>query len=167
MGIADRIYWVTRCLAVGPFPDDGDTLAEAGVTHVLNVGHIPSLGYGQHADLAGVKWIALEDITRIPDDLALQCLDTLHGMLLAPESRVLVHGQAGQHRAPAIAWLYFVACGVDPEEAERLIAKASFDSVPRHPRMVDAALMMTVVEHGKKHFRDTLREDLLAEPTSV
>jgi hypothetical protein len=136
-----QIFWVTERLAVGPHPGgDADGLLREGITHVLNVGESPSTRY---ADAAGdrliIEWISFPDGPRIADGGLRQSLQTLRSMATTRASRVLVHCVAGHNRSPTIIWLYLIATGMPSSAAEALIAVASFDSVPGHPRLVDAS----------------------------
>ncbi len=126
-------------------------MLSAGITHILNVGESPSvLGPGD-GPFAEITWRPIADLERIPDPLALEALDTLHRMVCVDGSRVYVHCVAGWNRSPTIVWLYLVACGVEATEAKNLIAARSWDAVPGHVKLVDAALVSTVQEHGARY----------------
>ncbi len=117
----------------------------------MNVGEADSVLRAEDGPFVEVADVSLVDLTRIPDDVAVNCLDRLHGMILAPSSKVYVHCIAGWNRSPTIVWLYLVACGIDPDMAKQLIASQNLDAVPGHPRLVDSLLVTKVQSHGRNY----------------
>jgi protein-tyrosine phosphatase len=146
------VYPITRALWLGPFasPERQPALLAGGVTHILNVGEAPSVlipgGW-----LREVAWLPIADLERIPDALAVACVDALHQMVCEPGSRVYVHCVAGWNRSPTVLWLYFVACGMDPCAAKALIVGQAWDAIPGHAALVDTELVRVVVAHGRKY----------------
>ena len=61
------------------------------------------------------------DLTLIPSEAALRCLDLMHEALSVPGSKLYVHCTAGQNRWPTVVWLCLVSCRTPPEEANRLL----------------------------------------------
>jgi protein-tyrosine phosphatase len=158
-----QVYPVTRGICVGPFasrPRQAD-LRECGVTHVLNVSESPSLPVEEGAGFIEVAWLPVGDLTRIPDETARECLETLQRMLVLPGSRVYVHCIAGRNRSPTVVWLYLVACGCDAAEARRWITERSPDAVPAHPLLVDGRLVEFARRHGAARFLPHPRAEVL------
>src|SRR4051794_34940792 len=149
-----QVFAITEGLFQGPFasaqrlPD----LRAAGITHILNVGESPNILRLNDGPFAEIAWMPIVDLKRIPDDVALACINTLHRMICVEGSRVFVHCVAGWNRSPTIVWLYFVACGLEPAPSKELISSRSFDAIPGHPRLVDDALIAAVQAHGQTHF---------------
>jgi protein-tyrosine phosphatase len=164
--IRAQVYWITRRIALGPFATEarGRVLRDAGVTHILNVGAAPSLLRPEPGGFLEVAWQSIEDLCRIPDDVALACLDTLHHMLGLPGSKVYLHCTAGQNRSPTVLWLYFLALGLEPADARRRIEGRTLDAVAGHRRMIDDDLVALARHHGQRHFDPAGRDDLLAPP---
>jgi hypothetical protein len=106
--------------------------------------------------------LPVEDLTPLPAEQLRECLDSLHAMVVEEESRCLVHCTAGQNRSPTVLWFYLIACGVEPDQAELLIANASFDSIPGHPKLVTPELMPMVVAHGRERFLPHLRREAIS-----
>ncbi len=157
-------FRITPVLHVGTFPEIAGqvVLRRHGITHILNLGP-----RGEHAP-EGFVWeaVPIEDLQRMPDGVALRAIDALHSMVTTPGSRVFVHCLAGQNRSPTVSWLYLLACGIPRADATDWIADASFDAVPGHPRLIDRALVKTVVAHGRQHgFTDRSRTEAF-EPWS-
>jgi protein-tyrosine phosphatase len=145
-----RVYPITRALLLGPFasPERRPALLAAGVTHVLNVGEAPNILTPANGPFQEVAWHPITDLERIPDELALQCLSTLHRMACVPGSRVYVHCLAGWNRSPTVLWLYLVACGLEPSAAKEAVTARAWDAIPGHARLVDAQLVRLVQQHG-------------------
>src|SRR5580704_3733254 len=112
-GFEDGIFWITERIAIGRFAtvERSRRLLELGVTHILNVGDTPSLAEVATAGFQSVAEVPLEDLTLIPCEAALRCLDLMHEVLSVPDSKLFVHCTAGQNRSPTVIWLYLVACG--------------------------------------------------------
>ncbi len=150
-----RVYRITDYLLQGPFvsatrlPD----LQAAGATHILNVSEAESMLRPEDGPFVEIVWHPLVDFQRIPDQVALECLDTLHRMVCAGKSKVYVHCIAGWNRSPTIVWLYLIACGMEPEAATKLIVTRNWDARPGHPGLVDAQLIATVQEHGRLKYQ--------------
>ena len=133
------MFWVTGCLAVGPYPLGPalDELVNAGVTHVLNVGDGP--GRYPATRFEEALWIPVVDLRPLPLATAERCLSELHRVLHregARTARVYVHCAAGQNRSPTILWLYLIAAGCSAADAGERIAAASLDACPGHPALV-------------------------------
>jgi hypothetical protein len=148
-----RVYPITHSLWIGPFasPERQPTLLAGGVTHILNVGEAPCVLSPGAGSLHEVTWRPVVDLERIPDAVALDCLDTLHRMVCEPGSRVYVHCLAGWNRSPTVLWLYLVGCGMDPDAAKALIVSRAWDAIPGHPRLVDAELLRVVCTHARRY----------------
>jgi protein-tyrosine phosphatase len=154
--LKDRgMFWITACIAQGGYPDEADFqhLREAGITHLFNV-DLPYLDSDslKQMGFSDVLWKPIIDGRRIPDNDALACLDALHGAVQNPDSRVYIHCHAGIQRSPTILWLYFVACGMTPDEARDLIIRSSKQAIAGHPALCDVALVKLIQEHGKKNY---------------
>lgn len=157
------LRWAARRLCYGPAPDtDGTKLLAEGVTHVLNLGESDS----PQADGLVVVERRFPDLVRIPDEVALGCLDQLHAWLADPAVRVLVHCVMGQHRSPTIVWLYFVALGMEPQTARRRCDALWRHALPGHPMLVDAALVATAQRHGET-LRSTAAPDATSHPDPI
>lgn len=158
------IRWAARRLAYGPAPgEDGLPLLADGITHVLNIGESPS---PKATGLAVVERL-FPDLVRIPDDVAVACLEDVHRWLADPGARVLVHCVMGQHRSPTIVWLYMIALGMDPSAARRRVEAVWQRAIPGHPLLVDPALVERVTNHGEAVFRSTAADDALALPDPI
>jgi hypothetical protein len=146
-----RVFLVTRSIWVGPFasPERRAALITNGITHILNVGEAPSVLTTVSGPFQEVAWHPIVDLERVPDEAAVAILAKLHAMVCQPNASVYVHCMAGWNRSPTIVWLYLVACGMDQEEAKRVVTRHAWDAVPGHPRMVDAGLIASVVQFGK------------------
>ena len=159
------IYQITPVIFQGPFatPERSKVLCEIGVTHVLNVGEAPSV-ISEADGFLQVAWRPIEDLQRIPDELALAAVDELHQMASAAGSRVYVHCVAGWNRSPTIVWLYLIACGMPPETAREVISRRSLDAVPGHARLADGALVRLLQQHGAKRYLPLARPEII-QPT--
>jgi hypothetical protein len=156
-----HIFWITPCIAQGrfPTPERRAELHRSGVTHLLNVSDAPMPFAAADSEFAEVESISINDLERIPAEVALRCVKTLHRMLLVDGSRVYIHCTAGQNRSPTILWLYLVACGVEPEAARQMIESKNFDAVAGHKTLCDPTLVETVRQHGATHFQPQLRPE--------
>jgi hypothetical protein len=152
MDVRRRVFPITRSLWLGPFasPERQPVLVASNVTHVLNVGEAPSVLSADGGLFREVAWLPITDLERVPDELALDCLVTLHRMVCEPDARVYIHCIAGQNRSPTILWLYLIACGIEPHRARAMIEAGSCDAIPGHNRLVDTALVELVREFGSR-----------------
>jgi protein-tyrosine phosphatase len=150
----------------GPFASEKrlGELRALRISHILNVGESPNL-LGHEHGFAQVSWLPIEDLRRIPDHIAIECLDTLHQMVCVENSKVYVHCVAGWNRSPAIVWLYLVSCGVEKSVAKVMIESRSYDAIPCHPELLDAELVSTVICHGSKRFLPHPRPEALQSDT--
>jgi len=157
------IFWITRCIAQGGYPEEGACrlMRDAGITHLFNVGTAPFQPFMSQMGFKGLVWKPVEDLKRVPDATALDCLDALHAILGEEGQKVYIHCVAGQNRSPSVLWLYLVACGMEPHAAEELIGNATLDAVPRHPDLVDDALMRYVQDVGRRRYISSLRAEVL------
>lgn len=157
------VYRVTRCLAVGGYPDADMTafLRKIGVTHILNVCASEPAQATARADFSEIVCRPIRDLYRMADDVVLDCLDSAHRMLRTSGSRLYVHCLAGQNRSPNILWLYLIACGMDPAEAKGLIEERTLDAIPGHPAMVDESLVETARLYGRRNFLPLSRPEIL------
>jgi len=149
-----RVYWITKRIAQGQFatPERAAALRDQGVSHVLNVGEGGSIISAEAFGFREVRDYPIVDLKRIPDDVALGAMDALHSMLAVAGSRVFIHCVAGQNRSPTILWLYFVACGLPPDDARTLITEHSPDAIPGHGQMVDEQLVALAKSHGAEAY---------------
>jgi protein-tyrosine phosphatase len=151
---ADSATWITPRIAVGMFlsPERAPQLRERGIGHVLNVGENPSIVHKGDFGFAEIVDCPIVDLARIPNDVAIFCIDTMLAMLRSsPDSKVYVHCLAGQNRSPTVVWLFLVACGVDPAAAKHWIKGRVRNSVPGHRDLVDERLIRHVIAHGRLH----------------
>jgi hypothetical protein len=168
MDVRRRVFPVTRSLWLGPFasPVRQPVLVASSVTHILNVGEAPSVLSARDGPFREVAWHPITDLERVPDELALACLTTLHRMVCQPDARVYIHCIAGQNRSPTVLWLYLVACGVPADRAKELIEAAARDAIPGHGRLVDAALVELVRRFGGLSFLPHPRPEALDPDTA-
>lgn len=156
------MFRITQCLSVGPFasPQRAGQLLAAGVTHVLNVSDGPS-AVSPADGFAEVAWVPTRDAKRLPRAAVIEALNTLHRFASAPGSHVYVHCMAGQLRAPTVLWLYLIALGIAPDEAQEWIESRAPDAVAGHPRMVDDTHVLLAQKHGLAHFFPHPRPELV------
>src|SRR4051812_31628842 len=161
--IRTQFSWITPRIAQGPFASEprGVRLRAEGMTHILNVGEAPSVLSAAPGGFREVAWHPVEDLARIPEEDALDCIGAIHRMLGESGSKVYVHCIAGQNRSPMVLWLYLVACGHDPAAAKRLIEERNLDAVAGHSRFVDEALIRRVILHGRENDWTTARAGLI------
>lgn len=148
------MFQITRAIWVGPYasPQRAPKLAEAGITHVFNVGDAPSVLTVEDGPFVEVSWRPIIDLARMPDEIAFTCLRDLHAIVRNPSSRIYVHCMAGWNRSPAVIFLYLVACGVSPASAKEIIESRAHDAVAPHPRLVDRALIESARQLGASEF---------------
>lgn len=156
--------WISRCLAVGPYPLNGEAeLASAGITSILNVaGPIPEVF--DRGRFRSVVSLPFEDLVPMPPELVREVVEILHWLLHeSDDSKVYVHCSAGQNRSPTAIWLTLIAAGIDPDAAGELIGEAHFDANPGHPRLVppDSGLIEVAQQLGAGL---RFRADLLTPP---
>lgn len=153
-GMEHQIFWITKRIAQGQFatPERAKLLREQDVSHVLNVGESSSIISAEKSGFCEVRDCPIVDLQRIPDGIAITAMDSLHEMLAGRVSRVYIHCIAGQNRSPTILWLYLIACGVSPEDARKLIASRSPDSVPGHGLLIDDSLVEIAILHGMENY---------------
>jgi hypothetical protein len=163
MDVRRRVFPVTRSLWLGPFAsrERQPVLVASNVTHILNVGEAPSVLSARDGPFHEVAWHPIADLERVPDELALACLATLHRMVCQPDARVYIHCIAGQNRSPTVLWLYLVACGAQDDRAKEVIEAAACDAIPGHGRLVDAALVELVRRFGGRSFLPHPRPEAL------
>ena len=153
--LRDGVFWITKRIAIGQFVSEKRSayLIERGITHILNVGEAESLAYVRSGSFQEVIDISINDLARIPDDLARKCVSSIHGILSLPDSKLYIHCIAGQNRSPTILWLYLLACGMDPDGAKQLITDRCPDAVPGHGSLVDDKLIVMIQEFGEANLR--------------
>ena len=112
--MGDGVFWITKRIAIGQFASGNRCrkLIEAGVTHILNVGDCESLTATTELGFRQVTDVAVVDLTRIPDDVAINCLNTIHAAMSEPDTKLYIHCSAGQNRSPTVLWLYLLAVGM-------------------------------------------------------
>ena len=149
-----RVYPITKRISIGQFatPDRAYHLLENGYTHVLNVSNTASVIRASDDGFRQVVDHPVADLAPIAHETAFHCLDTLHGMLGAKDSKVYVHCIACQNRSPTILWLYLVGCEMDEDVAKALITERCPDAVPGHKTLVDDRIAKLVRDHGQQNF---------------
>jgi protein-tyrosine phosphatase len=152
--LEDGVFPITKRIAIGQFASEERCcrLIDRGVTHVLNVSDCESLASTAKAGFRKVIDFSVADLARIPDEHALRCLDTIHGVMSEPGSKLYIHCTAGQNRSPTVLWLYLVACGMEAGKAKHLIVERCPDAVPGHGSLVDDELIAAVRIHGSGEF---------------
>lgn len=157
------MYRITQVLSVGRFAtaERAEILRAAGVTHILNVSGGPSHLSAADGGFREVAWEPLEDHSRLPPHTLVDLLDTIHRMSCEPESQVYVHCVAGHLRSPTVLWLYFIACGVSPEEARAWIEQRSPDAAPGHSRMITDEHVCFAQQHGLANFQPHPRPETI------
>lgn len=145
-----QVHAITPRIYLGPFltPERAAYLLAEGVTHVLNVSDAPSIIKPNAEGFVEVSECPLVDLTTIPDTVAKHIVDVIHKALCIPNGKIYVHCIAGQNRSPTAIWLFLVACGVQCDEAKRMIEIKSFDAVPGHHALADNRLIELVKEYG-------------------
>jgi hypothetical protein len=159
------LYWITHCIVQGGYPEEDDfkLLRSGGVTHLFNV----DLPYQDRTSIdkhgfTGVVCKPIVDGQRIPDAVARDCLDALHGILSADNTKVYLHCHAGINRSPTLIWLYLIACGLKPNAARELIVSAAPHAVAGHPSLCDFGLYKSIEEYGRSYYRPLKRPDILS-----
>ena len=161
----DGIFWITKRIAIGQFASltRGHKLMEAGVTHILNVSDCESLASTTELGFRQVTDVTVVDLTRLPDDVAINCLNTIHTAMFEPDTKLYIHCSAGQNRSPSVLWLYLLALGMEREEATRLIVERCPDAVPGHSALVDDDLVAEIRSYGRAELRP-LDDSAILEP---
>jgi protein-tyrosine phosphatase len=146
------IYQITDSIWQGAFasPKQLPHLREVRTTHILNVGEGPSVLTLADGPFSEIVWYPIVDLERIDEKTATDAIDTLHRMVIVPESRTYIHCVAGMNRSPTVLWLYFLACGMEPTRAKELINAKNADAIPGHARLVDDQLVVHIRVHGKR-----------------
>jgi protein-tyrosine phosphatase len=154
MDFRSIVFQITDSIWLGPFasPERKPSLTAAHITHILNVGEAPNVLSIADGPFRDVIWHPIEDLERIPEHVAVECIESLHRMVLEVDARVYVHCIAGLNRSPTVVWLYLVACGIPPEEAKLLIEKRAPDAIAGHSKLVDAELVRAIQEIGYRRF---------------
>ena len=144
-------------------------LLAAGVTHLLNVSNVPSEVSAGPGTFAGVAWVPMSDRRQLLLETAVMAIDTLHRLVLVPESHVYVHCVAGMVRSPTVLWLYLIACGLSPKYARELIESRSPDAVAGHPLLVTDDHILLAQRHGLANYFPLNRGEVIVpypcEPT--
>jgi hypothetical protein len=161
------VFWITPCIAQGAFPESQtiQRLLAQGVTHILNVGTAPLGNEVSSPPFREVAWRPFDELIRIPDATAIDCVDTLFRFLSTSDSKVYIHCVAGQNRSPTTLWLFFVACGVNPGDAKSMIEDRTLDAVAGHSKLIDGALVTTIQEHGRRKFQPLQRTEIVKAST--
>jgi protein-tyrosine phosphatase len=156
------MFRITQCLSVGPFASSerAGKLRAAGVTHVLNVSDAAS-ELSAADGFAEVAAVPLSDSTPLKPATAIAVLDTLHRLASAPGAHVYVHCVAGQLRSPTVLWLYLVALGISPDEAQEWIESRAPDATAGYPLMVGPAHVLLAQKHGLANFFPHPRPELV------
>lgn len=156
------MFRITECLSVGPFasPARAPQLLTAGVTHVLNVSDGPS-HVSSATGFVEVVDQPLRDSRRLTPGRTREVLDALHRLASTPGAHVYVHCVYGQLRSPTILWLYLIALGVPPKDAQEWIESRSPDAVAGHYRMVDHEHVLLAQKHGLANFFPHPRPNLI------
>lgn len=146
---------MTQSLRVGRFASRErlNELRTLNVTDILNVSDTPSQLAREDGPFRSVTWIDIEDGIRIPTDVAIEAIDTIHRSLSCEDGCVYVHCMAGWNRSPTILWLYLIACGISQDEAAICICANALDAVPGHASLIDSVLIEAVRSHGRKNFQ--------------
>ena len=145
------MFAITQTIWQGPFesPKRLPDLRSAGITHILNVGEAPNLLRVEDGPFVEIAWCPVDDLERIPDEVAQTCINTLHRMACCDGSKIYIHCIAGWNRSPTVLWLYLVACGLESSAAKELICGRNLDAIPGHSHLVDVELVKLIQEHGK------------------
>ena len=154
MNFRTNIFRITSSIWLGPFasPERKSALIETQISHILNVGEAPNVLTTDDGPFRGVVWHSIPDLELIPEELAIACLTSLHQMLSEADARVYVHCIAGLNRSPTVVWLYFVACGIAPNEAKAIVERRAPGAIAGHSKLVDAGLVAAIQKFGSEHF---------------
>jgi protein-tyrosine phosphatase len=163
MNFRTKVFRITDSIWLGPFasPERKSALTAARITHILNVGEAPSILTTNDGQFRHIIWHPIIDLELIPEPLAVACLESLHQMLSEADARVYVHCIAGLNRSPTVVWLYLVACGIEPAEANAVVEKRAPDAIAGHSKLVGAGLVAAVQKFGSEHFLPHPRPDVL------
>jgi hypothetical protein len=162
------VFWITPCIAQGAYPEPATIqhLLAHNVTHIFNVGTAPLGKDVSSPPFREVIWRPFEDLIRIPDEVAIDCVGVLFQSLSADDSKVYIHCVAGQNRSPTILWLFLIACGLSPDDAKSAIEDRTLDAVAGHSKLIDDALVKTIQEHGKRNFQP-LKRTCIIDPIQM
>jgi len=151
-GFKSGVFWITSRIAIGQFASESrcESLLQQDVTHILNVADADTAATARRVEFREVLGVPVVDHELIPVETVLRCLDYINGVMSAPDSRLYIHCIAGQNRSPTILWLFLLACGMDADQAMRLIVERCPDAVPGHSALVDQELIEDVRAHGRK-----------------
>jgi hypothetical protein len=163
---ASTLFRITRHIWQGRFasPDRLEDLRRCRISHILNVSDSPSPLSESDGPFQRIIWHPIEDLVRIPTEAAIQCVVSIHACVCEPESNLYVHCLAGWNRSPTVLWLYLIGCGMPADTAKNLIAKASWDAVPAHPKLIDDRLVASIREYGVVHFLPHPRPSAMEPP---
>lgn len=162
-----RTFWITDSIAQGNFLDSkkAKLLQSLNVTHILNVSDVPHQIRGEDYGFAEMLWIPTEDHVLFPKAKVLEMVQAQHRMVIEEEGKLYVHCVAGQNRSATALWLFFVACGLEREEARRMIEEKNIDAVAGYPRLVDEDRIQSVIRYGRDHFQETREHPALKRPS--
>lgn len=158
-----RIFWITHCIAQGPFPTDASRhlLIEDGITHVFNVSDAPSQLQPGGDTIRNVADFSVFDGELFPPAIVMQCLESLHACLNESDAKLYIHCLAGHNRSPTMLWLYLIACGMELDEAKSIIEVRNPDAVAGNRHLVDDQLIEKVLELGRHKFLPLTRPTIL------
>lgn len=153
LALQHRVFPITKRIAQGQFttPTRATVLRDQQITHVLNVSDAPSIIKASEFGFEQVVDVPVTDLQTLSASTAIRAIDALHAMLSEPDSKAYIHCIAGHNRSPTILWLYFVACGLSPGDAQTLIEIRSPDAVAGHSLLINDNLVTRIQAHGKSH----------------
>jgi hypothetical protein len=159
--MATGVFWITHSIAQGayPNPEKINVLKAGGITHIFNVGTMPSAPATKESGMQVID-LPIVDLQRLPNAYVLEFLDQFHTSLSIPNSKAYIHCIAGQNRSPTLLWLYLLACGLKVDDARHLIEERTLDAVAGHAKLIDVQLVQAVQMHGKS-FLPLKRTELL------
>ena len=162
------LFQITNNIWQGRFAADRliTNLQFVGITHILNVSETPNQLELADGPFRKIQQISMRDGVPIPEDVALNCIKTLHDCLCEDDANLYIHCVAGWNRSPTILWLYMIACGVDSVAARSQICRASIDAVPAHPKLITPHLVNAIIEFGETHFQPHPKKSALEPPNT-